>query len=242
MLNMNSFDNMMYNNTMYNYDNDIREIYFEYDGDVQKIKCLYDEIVLSIIKRYCTKNNLNKDSLSFYFDSKILPNDNSTAFEIGLFNLSTIKVKNNLNLNVINPLDNNNNFNLSNNLGNLNLNSDSLNPINLSIDNKNNNENSIANSNDNDNSIINSNSNDNEKKINLIFNYKGKKEVVILGENSSVGDGLKAFLEKKNIDEDDYEYFTFVYDDKNIFLDDKRKLKDVFFGVHAQINVLGKQL
>jgi len=64
--------------------------------------------------------------------------------------------------------------------------------------------------------------------------------VIFLGENSLVGDGLRAFLEKKDIDEDDYKHFTFVYDDKNIFLDDERKLKDVFFGVHAQINVLGK--
>ena len=71
-------------------------------------------------------------------------------------------------------------------MNNLNLNSDNL-IINSD------NYNSDDNFNSNDNSNDNANDNDDEKKINLIFNYKGKKEVIFLGENSFVGDGLKAF-------------------------------------------------
>ena len=179
---MNNMNNMMNNS---NNDNDIIEIFFEYGQNVQKIKCLNDELVISIIHRYCQNNNFNQDSLSFYFNRKNMAND-LTASEIGLGNNSTIEVQNKLNFN--------------------------------------------------------SHDNNNEKIINLIFNYKGKKEVIYLGENSFVRDGLRTFLKKKNIDEEDYDYFTFMYDDKNLFLDDKRKLKDVFFGVHAQINVLGTQL
>ena len=114
-------------------------------------------------------------------------------------------------------------------MNNLNLNSDNLN---LSNDNYNSDDNDIFNSNDNDNY--------DEKKINLIFNDKGKKEIIFLGENSFVGEGLKAFLKKKNIDEEHYDNFTFIYNDKNLFLDDERKLKDVFLGLHAQINVIGE--
>ena len=207
---MNNMNDM--NNMMNNIDNYILNISFEYGLDVQKINCLNDELVLSIINKYCKKNGLDQKSLFFYFNNKIIPND-STAFEIGLGNNSIIEVVDKTSQNFINFL-NNNNF-----INNFNLNFDNLN---RSID---------SNNNDNDND---------EKKINLIFNYQGKKEVIFLGENSLVGDGLRAFLEKKDIDEDDYKHFTFVYDDKNLFLDDERKLKDIFFGVHAQINVLGK--
>ena len=91
--NMNNMNNM---NDMNNID--IIEIFFEYDGFVRKIKCLYDELVSSIINRYCKNNNLNQDSLSFLFNRKTLSND-LAASEIGLGNLSTIEVEDKFNLN-----------------------------------------------------------------------------------------------------------------------------------------------
>jgi hypothetical protein len=220
-MNMNNMNDMNFmnnmNNMMNNLDDDIIGIFFVYNGNIQKIKCLNDELVSSIINRYCNNNHLIQDSLSFYFHEQTLPK-NLIASDVGLVNLSTIEVEDKFNQNFNEPF-NNNNFNFINNLNNLNLNSDNFN---LSNDN------------------FNNNNNYDEKKINLIFNYKGKKEVIFLGENSFVGDGLRAFLEKKNIDEEDYDNYTFIYDDKNLFLDDERKLKDVFFGVHAQINVIGE--
>jgi len=288
--NMNNMDNMMNNmNNMMNI-NDIYiiEIYFEYGLNVQKVKCLNDELVLSIIHRYCEKNNLNENSLSFSFHGMIIPNE-LKASDIGIVNLSTIEVRDNINpmlnnnsfdnksfdnnsfdnnefnfmnnmnnmnnmMNINNMMNMNNMNNMMNmnNMNNFNMNSLNMNSLNMNSLNMNSlNMNSLnmnsfnsdnlnhSNENCNNNESFDSNNND-EKKINLIFNYKGKKDVVFLGENSFVGDGLRAFLEKKKISEDDYKYFTFVYDDKNIYLDDKRKLKDVFLGLNAQINVFGK--
>jgi len=119
MNNMNDMNNMMnnmndMNNMMNNIDNYILNISFEYGLDVQKIKCLNDELVLSIINKYCKKNRLDQKNLSFYFNNKIIPND-STAFEIGLGNNSIIEVVDKTNLNFNNFLNKNNfinNFNL----------------------------------------------------------------------------------------------------------------------------------
>ena len=78
-----------------------------------------------------------------------------------------------------------------------------------------------------------------ERKINLIFNYKDKKVVIFLGENSQVGNGLRAFLEKENINKNEYKGFTFVYDGINISLTDQRRPKEVFKGLNPQIKVYG---
>ena len=113
---------------------------------------MYDELVSSIINRYCKNNNLNQDSLSFYSNKKTLPND-LTSSEIGLESLSTIEDEDKFNHNFNNPF-NNNDFNFINNLDNLNSDNLYLN---------------------NDNYDSNDNDNYDEKKINLIF-YKGKKK------------------------------------------------------------------
>jgi hypothetical protein len=181
------------NNMMNNLDNDIIGIFFEYGGNIQKIKCLNDELVSSIINRYCNNNHLIQDSLSFYFHEQALPK-NLIASDVGLVNLSTIKVEDKFNqlFNISSNNNNDSNFNFISSLNNLNLNSDNLIISNV---NNNNNDSFIINDNDNENESFNSNDNGNdndnsdERKINLIFNYKGKKEVIFLGENSSVGDG-----------------------------------------------------
>lgn len=195
--NMNNMNNSMVNNV----DNDIIKLNFEYGNDTQKIKCLKDELVMSIINKYCKKNNLNQNSLIFYFQNKIIPNY-MTASEIGLDNNFSIYAQNKINSSL-----NNNIFPIKNNFGfNNNLN------------------------------MVNSNI---ERKINLIFNYKDKKVVILLGENSPVGDGLKAFLEKENLNKNEYKDFTFVYDGANISLTDQRRPNEVFKGLNPQIKVFG---
>ena len=190
------------NNSMVNsIDYDIIKLNFEYGNDVQKIKCLKDELVMSIINKYCKKNNLNQNSLLFYFQNKIIPNY-MTASEIGLENNFSIYAQNKINSSL-----NNNIFPIKNNFGfNNNLN------------------------------MVNSNT---ERKINLIFNYKDKKVVILLGENSPVGNGLRAFLEKENINKNEYKGFTFVYDGANISLNDQRRPNEVFKGLNPQIKVFG---
>ena len=195
--NANNMNNSMVNNV----DNDIIKLNFEYGNDVQKIKCLKDELVMSIINKYCKKNNLNQNSLIFYFQNKIIPNY-MTASEIGLENNFSISVQNKIYSSL-----NNNIFPIKNNFGfNNNLN------------------------------MVNSNT---ERKINLIFNYKDKKVVILLGENSPVGDGLRAFLEKENLNKNEYKDFTFVYDGANISLTDQRRPNEVFKGLNPQIKVFG---
>ena len=190
------------NNSMVNsIDYDIIKLNFEYGNDVQKIKCLKDELVMSIINKYCKKNNLNQNSLLFYFQNKIIPNY-MTASEIGLENNFSIYAQNKINSSL-----NNNIFPIKNNFGfNNNLN------------------------------MVNFNT---ERKINLIFNYKDKKVVILLGENSPVGNGLRAFLEKENINKNEYKGFTFVYDGANISLTDQRRPNEVFKGLNPQIKVFG---
>lgn len=190
------------NNSMVNsIDYDIIKLNFEYGNDVQKIKCLKDELVMSIINKYCKKNNLNQNLLLFYFQNKIIPNY-MTASEIGLENNFSIYAQNKINSSL-----NNNIFPIKNNFGfNNNLN------------------------------MVNSNT---ERKINLIFNYKDKKVVILLGENSPVGNGLRAFLEKENINKNEYKGFTFVYDGVNISLTDQRRPNEVFKGLNPQIKVFG---
>ena len=78
-----------------------------------------------------------------------------------------------------------------------------------------------------------------ERKINLIFNYKDKKVVILLGVNSPVGDGLRAFLEKENINLNEYKKFTFIYDGTNISLTDQRRPNEVFKDLNPQIKVFG---
>ena len=188
---------------------DVIKINFEYGNEVQKIKCLKDELVMSIINKFCKKNNFNQNSLMFYFQNKIIPNY-MTASEIGLENNFSIYAKNKINssLNKFENQNNNNNiFPQKNNFGFDN----NLNKINYNT----------------------------ERKINLIFNYKDKKVVILLGENSPVGDGLRAFLAKENINDNEYKGFTFVYDGSNISLTDQRRPNEVFKGLNPQIKVYG---
>jgi hypothetical protein len=201
---MSSINNSMENNV----DDDIININFEYGNEVQKIKCLKDELVMSIINKFCKRNNLNQDSLLFYFQNKIIPNY-MTASEIGLENNFSIYAQNNINSS-LNRFGNQNNniFPFKNNFGYNNNNLTMVKPH-------------------------------PERKINLIFNYKDKKVVIHLGVNSSVGDGLRAFLEKENINMNEYKKFTFIYDGTNISLTDKRRPNDVFKGLNPQIKVFG---
>jgi len=190
-------------------DCDVIKINFEYGNEAQKIKCLKDELVMSIINKFCKKNNFNQNSLMFYFQNKIIPNY-MTASEIGLENNFSIYAKNKINssLNKFDNQNNNNNiFPQKNNFGFDN----NLNKINYNT----------------------------ERKINLIFNYKDKKVVILLGENSPVGDGLRAFLAKENINRNEYKGFTFVYDGANISLTDQRRPNEVFKGLNPQIKVYG---
>ena len=190
-------------------DCDVIKINFEYGNEAQKIKCLKDELVMSIINKFCKKNNFNQNSLMFYFQNKIIPNY-MTASEIGLENNFSIFAKNKINssLNKFDNQNNNNNiFPQKNNFGFDN----NLNKINYNT----------------------------ERKINLIFNYKDKKVVILLGENSPVGDGLRAFLAKENINRNEYKGFTFVYDGTNITLTDQRRPNEVFKGLNPQIKVYG---
>ena len=45
--------------------------------------------------------------------------------------------------------------------------------------------------------------NNTEKRINLIFDYKGEKTIVFLGESSSIKDGLNGFIQKRGISVDE---------------------------------------
>jgi hypothetical protein len=202
---MSSINNSMENNV----DDDIININFEYGNEVQKIKCLKDELVMSIINKFCKRNNLNQDSLLFYFQNKIIPNY-MTASEIGLGNNFSIFVQNNINSS-LNRFENQNNTVFPPKI-NFGLNNNNLNNLNMVEFNT-------------------------ERKINLIFNYKDKKVVILLGENSPVGDGLRAFLEKENINKNEYKGFTFVYDGINISLTDQRRPNEVFKGLNPQIKV-----
>jgi hypothetical protein len=204
---MSSINNSMENNV----DDDIININFEYGNEVQKIKCLKDELVMSIINKFCKRNNLNQDSLLFYFQNKIIPNY-MTASEIGLGNNFSIFVQNNINSS-LNRFENQNNTVFPPKI-NFGFNNNNLNNLNMVEYNT-------------------------ERKINLIFNYKDKKVVILLGENSPVGNGLRAFLEKENINKNEYKGFTFVYDGVNISLTDQRRPNEVFKGLNPQIKVFG---
>ena len=75
-----------------------------------------------------------------------------------------------------------------------------------------------------------------ENRINIIFNYKTEKILIFLKVSSTVEDCLKEFLKRVNISENEANNLTFIYNDKKLLLNDKRKLGEIFIGI-ANINV-----
>jgi hypothetical protein len=92
---------------MNNNDIDIIELIFQMNlMNSSKIKCLKDELMDSVINRYCKKNFCDRNSHQFFYMG-ILINKNLTASEVGLMNGSIITVEFqsqlfNMNLNMVN--------------------------------------------------------------------------------------------------------------------------------------------
>ena len=86
------------------------ELIFEEKGNEnwpKRIKCSYDELIISVINKYCVRNGVNKDDCKFIYNGKKI-NENLTVAESGLGNSSKINVikindlsQNNLNENNI---------------------------------------------------------------------------------------------------------------------------------------------
>ena len=66
----------------------------------QQIKCSYDELVISVINKYCRRNDIEKDNYTFIYNTKKL-NENLTVSECGLTDNSFINIfkKNSFNTN-----------------------------------------------------------------------------------------------------------------------------------------------
>ena len=191
---MNNMNNMNNNMNFNNLDNDIIYIYFQYGMDPpEKIKCLDDELFESVINRFCNKNILIRNSLSFIFNSPIV-NTFMPVSEIGLGNNSKITVlgKTQYNFNMNNPMNNNMNNNMANSFENMN----DLNNNNFGMGMNNGN-------------------------MNILNNNLG------MGMNN---DNLNNF-DKEGIEENDYEKFNFLYNDKKLLLGDDTPLKNIFLGI-----------
>ena len=139
----------------------------------------------------------------------ILINKNLTASEIGLMNGSIITVE-------YQPQLFNMNLNMMNNyaMDNIGI------PFNNNLNN------------------LNNMNNNTEKRINLIFDYKGEKTIVFLGESSSIKDGLKAFIQKRDIAENIAKKLSFFCNGRKLLLTDERQLKEVFGPSLARIIVM----
>ena len=243
-LNQNNNNNnqmlMMNNNMINNNDMDIIELVFEnmfIMNSNPKIKCLNDELMESVINRYCRKNFCDKNNFDFYYMNNLI-NMNDTASESGLMNGSIIIVQKKpqmfqMNLNMMNNLSMDNLG--MNNLGMNNLGMNNLGMNNMDMNNLGMNNLGMNNMNINFNNNINNNT---ERRINLIFSYKGEKIIVFLGESSSIKEGLKSFITKKNITDDNAKNLTFLYNNKKLLLNDERQLKEVFVTGFAHITVL----
>ena len=91
-----------------NVDNDIIEIKFQYQIMFnQKVKCLKDELIESVINRFCKKYNFRRNNFNFYFLNQLI-DTNLTVSEFGITNFSII--------NVINKQQSYNNFQMRNDL------------------------------------------------------------------------------------------------------------------------------
>ena len=77
-----------------------------------------------------------------------------------------------------------------------------------------------------------------EDRVNLIFNYQGKKINIFLKENSTVNEALKKFLDKEEIKDINSKKINFIFNDKKLLLDDDTPLKKIFFGGIGNINVV----
>jgi hypothetical protein len=194
---------------MNNNDIDIIELIFQMNlMNSSKIKCLKDELMDSVINRYCKKNFCDRNSHQFFYMG-ILINKNLTASEVGLMNGSIITVEFqsqlfNMNLNMMNNYA----------MDNIGI------PFNNNLNNLNNFDNNT------------------EKRINLIFDYKGEKTIVFLGESSSIKDGLNGFIQKRGIAENVAKNLSFFYNNRKLLLTDERQLKEVFGPSLARIIVI----
>ena len=221
----NNLNKSMINNMNENvFDNDIIHILFNYGKNIiKKIKCLKDELIESVINRFCRLNNLDRNKLNFSLQSPIL-NTLIPISEIGLSNNSIIDVFDMpqfiLRMNTITPININNNiknmFEFQNNLNNNNF------GIKMGMQN---------------NNLKNLNK-ETEDRVNLIFNYQGKKINIYLKENSTVNEALKKFLDKEEIKDINYKKINFIFNDKKLLLDDDTPLKKIFFGGIGNINVI----
>lgn len=94
MMNQMNAMNMMANQMMVsqNADDKLIDIFFLQKGNLkQRIRCSFDELIISIINKYCRKNGIDKDDYKFIFNGKKL-NDYLTVAESGINNSSTINV------------------------------------------------------------------------------------------------------------------------------------------------------
>ena len=94
MMNQMNPMNMMANQMMVsqNDDDKLIDIFFLQKGNLkQRIRCSFDELIISIINKYCRKNGIDKDDYKFIFNGKKL-NDYLTVAESGINNSSTINV------------------------------------------------------------------------------------------------------------------------------------------------------
>ena len=94
MMNQMNPMNMMANQMMVsqNADDKFIDIFFLQKGNLkQRIRCSFDELIISIINKYCRKNGIDKDDYKFIFNGKKL-NDYLTVAESGINNSSTINV------------------------------------------------------------------------------------------------------------------------------------------------------
>ena len=91
---MNQVNQMNQMGFMMNMANDqkLMTLLFEEKGKSSKeIKCTFDELMISVINKYCRKNFIEKDDFIFFFNGKII-NENLTVGENGLINNSKINV------------------------------------------------------------------------------------------------------------------------------------------------------
>ena len=109
MNHMNIMNQMMMNQ---NDDEPQIDVYFQIKGiNSKRIKCSFDEMIISVINKYCRKTGVDKDNFRFIYNGKKL-NESLTVAESGLSNNSNIyviQIKNNR------PTNSNENNNLEGN-------------------------------------------------------------------------------------------------------------------------------
>ena len=190
---------MMMNSNMnnnINLDNDLIEITFQYGmNNNQNVKCLNDELIESVINRYCKKSFLNRNFLEFSFINEI-NNTYVTVSDLGLLNNSIIFVRDKINFGMPN------NFNFFNNLNNFN-----------NMNNFDNNFNINNLNNDNDSNIH----IPDKEIINIIFSYRGDKNLIFFSSNSTLKDAFKEFIKRRQISDEDSKNLTFLFNDKKLF-------------------------